>query len=372
MNFIRFFLSATLFCMCVSGRSHPESKKDVVFQLSTIGALAEGCYEGAMTCEQLKKKGDFGIGTFDALDGEMVVLDGEIHRVQADGKAYSVGGGAKTPFAVVTFFEPDNVASLDRPLDYERLRAYVASMLPTRNIFHAIKIHGAFRYVKTRSVPRQDRPYPRLSEVVKKQPTFELRDVKGTMIGFWVPAYMDGVNVPGYHFHFLTSDRKAGGHVLECQVSSAKVEVDYSSEFHMLLPSNADFYSLSLEKPKPAEIDAVENSAQDSARFAQAFEQAHASLERWHVIRDEHLTEAIASLDHEGEAIAPYLIQLCRTERYRPRGWPFWALTCGTLARVGGEKGREALQDLSSDKKASIHARDWAKKALEGKLSIGD
>lgn len=130
--------------------------------------------------------------------------------------------------------------------------------MPTKNIFYAIKIDGVFGYIKTRSVPRQDKPYPPLVEVVKNQPIFEFHNAEGTIAGFRCPDYVKGVNVPGYHLHFITDDKKAGGRLLECQMQNVRVGIDYTSEFFMTLPGHSEFYKVDLTKEKEKELKKVE------------------------------------------------------------------------------------------------------------------
>jgi acetolactate decarboxylase len=62
--------------------------------------------------------------------------------------------------------------------------------------------------------------------------------VPGVMVGFFVPNFMGAVNPPGYHFHFLSGDRKAGGHLLDCEMKKVKIEIDYISNFSMFLPED--------------------------------------------------------------------------------------------------------------------------------------
>jgi len=215
-------------------------------------------YDGEITYEELKQHGDFGIGTFNGLDGEMIGLEGKFYQIKADGIAYPVDSLLKAPFAVVTFFEPDKSVLLNQGLDYNQLTQYLDNLLPTKNIFYAVKIEGVFRYIKTRSAPKQNQPYPPLVEVVKNQPTFEFHDVEGTIVGFRCPVYMEGINVPGYHLHFITGDKKAGGHLLECQIKNAKIELDYTSEFYMALLESSEFYEVDLAKEKQTELEKVE------------------------------------------------------------------------------------------------------------------
>ena len=209
---------------------------DTLFQISTINALLNGDYHGAMTFGELKRYGDFGIGTFDGLDGEMIGLEGRFYQIKSDGVAYPVPYSMTTPFAVVTVFDDDKTVSVQAGMDYEGLQRYLDTLIPDANIFYAVKIVGTFNDIKVRSVPKQKEPYPPLVEAVREQTTFEFRDSKGAIVGFRCPESVKGINVPGYHFHFITQDRKAGGHLLSCQIRQATIIVDYTSEFHMVLP----------------------------------------------------------------------------------------------------------------------------------------
>ncbi|MDH5768374.1 MAG: acetolactate decarboxylase [Nitrospirota bacterium] len=247
-----------ILCVSLFGCSHLREDREVLFQTSTINALFEGVYDGDITFKELKNHGDFGIGTFNELDGEMIGLENKFYQIKADGEVYPVDEGMKTPFAVVTFFESDKTVLIDKSVDCRQMEQYIDNLLPTRNIFYAVKIEGDFTYIKTRSVPRQNKPYPRLIEAVKNQPTFEFHNVKGTIGGFWLPDYMKGINVPGYHFHFITDDRKAGGHLLDCKVKEVRIEIDYTPLFYMILPGNDEFYKTDLKEEKQKELEKVE------------------------------------------------------------------------------------------------------------------
>jgi len=239
--------------------TNPVAQRETLFQVSTLDALINGVYDGVMTIGGLKEYGDFGIGTFAALDGEMAVLDGVVYQIKADGVAYTVADAIETPFAAVTFFDTDLEDTIPGGLDYQQVQSFLDGFLPTGNIFYAIKIEGTFSYMKTRSVPAQVKPYPKLTEVTANQPTFEFHNVAGTIVGFYCPPYVDGVNVSGYHLHFLTEDKSAGGHILDFTVERASVQVAYTSEFLMRLPdSSSAFYSLDLTQDTSSEVEAVE------------------------------------------------------------------------------------------------------------------
>jgi acetolactate decarboxylase len=130
--------------------------------------------------------------------------------------------------------------------------------MPTENIFYAVKVEGTFQYMKVRSVPKQERPYPKLVDVVKEQAIYEYSDIEGTVVGFWCPEYAKGVNVPGYHFHFISKDGTVGGHILDCVLDKTMAEIDYTNEFDMVLPSTDDFYHYNLGLDKKKELEKVE------------------------------------------------------------------------------------------------------------------
>ena len=258
MRVWRRLLLVALLAIVICGCSHSPPKRDTLFQVSITDALLAGAYDGDITFKELGKHGDFGLGTFQSLDGEMVELDGSFYQVKTDGVAYPVDNAMTTPFAEVTFFEADRSERLDKCENYAQLEQHLDALLPTENIFYAIKVDGVFDYVKARSVPKQDKPYPPLAEAIKDQSVFEFNDVGGTIVGFRCPEYVDGTNVPGYHFHFITEDRQAGGHLLECRLQNVTVQIDYTSRFYMVLPESNDFYQTDLSQDnqgKPEEVE---------------------------------------------------------------------------------------------------------------------
>jgi acetolactate decarboxylase len=211
--------------------------------------LSQGIYEGDTSFDELKKHGNFGIGTFNDLDGEMVALNGQFYQVKADGHVYLVEAGwLQTPFSVVTFFDPETALSIDREMPYETIIKFLGDHQGSKNIFYAIKIHGDFRYIKVRSVPPQKKPYPALAEAIKNQKIFEYRDIRGTIIGFWCPAYAENVNVAGYHFHFISDDKEKGGHLLDAVMSNGVAEISQMKQWVVTLPGTKDFLKTNISQ----------------------------------------------------------------------------------------------------------------------------
>lgn len=222
-------------CSVKTTEKELSQERDTLYQVSTINSLLLGNYDGTQSISELKEKGDIGIGTFDALDGELVMLDGEVYKVKASGEVEKVEDTTTTPFAGVTFFEQDTAESLVDIESYDALKTELDKLIDNKDLFYVFRIDATFNYVKTRSVPKQDKPYPMLSEVTPNQPTFEYSNVKGTLVGVWCPDYVGGINVSGYHLHFISEDRTKGGHLLEVSFDEGKAEADITDGFQMEL-----------------------------------------------------------------------------------------------------------------------------------------
>ena len=251
-------ITILLVAVLLTGCANKNEDREIIFQVSTIDALLAGIYDQQLLYEDLMTHGDMGLGTFTDLDGEMIGVNGEFYQIKVDGLAYPVEGSMGTPFAVVTFFDPDIRTFLSAALNYEQLQQFIDELLPTENIFYAVTIEGTFDYLKVRSVPRQSKPYPSLSEAIKDQAIFEYHDVTGTVAGFRTPAYMSGLNVPGYHFHFLSEDKKYGGHILECEIQSGTITADETNGFEMWLPDIDSFYRMELSGDSTGTLDKIE------------------------------------------------------------------------------------------------------------------
>lgn len=240
---------------------HAEREPHVLFQASTIGALLEGAYDGNFSFSELAEHGDLGLGTLNGLDGEMIALDGRFYRADVDGVVGEVGGAEQTPFAVVTRFEPTVDEQVEGPLEHEVLLARLDELIPTGAASCAIRLEGHFDLVRARSVPRQSPPYRPLTEVVAGQHVFELRDVAGTMLGFRFPDYVEGIEVSGYHLHFISEDRARGGHVLGSRAAGdLRVRLDPSSDLHVELPPGIELSDPGLAADTHDAVEKVEHS----------------------------------------------------------------------------------------------------------------
>ncbi|MFN3232061.1 MAG: acetolactate decarboxylase [Alphaproteobacteria bacterium] len=234
-------------------------QNDTVFQYSTLNALLNGLYDGEMTIGEVAQYGDMGLGTIHGIDGELIALDGAFYSAHGDGSVTRLTDDVKTPFAVVATFNPDKQAALDVGLNYQALQDVTDKLIRAPNHFQAIRIDGVFRTLKLRSEPKQKPPYRPLADVLKnEQVVFDYEKIAGTMIGFRMPAFIAGLNVPGYHFHFVSEDRTKGGHVLELEVASGTILIDELHRFEMALPGTDSFQAVNLGGTRESEVNAVE------------------------------------------------------------------------------------------------------------------
>lgn len=238
---------------------HAEREPHVLFQASTIGALLDGAFDGDLSFAELAEHGDLGLGTLNRLDGEMIALDGEFFRADVDGGVHPVPPEEKTPFAVVTRFEPSVEEHLVGSRSHEDLLARIDELVPADASSCAVRLDGRWELVRARSVPAQAPPYRPLTEVVADQHVFELRGLEGTMLGFRFPTWVEGIEVAGYHLHFISADRTRGGHVLDSRSGDLRLRIDPSDDLHVELPPAVELSDPDLAAATHAAIARVEN-----------------------------------------------------------------------------------------------------------------
>ena len=224
-----------------------------LFQVSTSGALVQGVYERAVSSNLLLNYGDFGLGTFENLDGEMVVLDGAIYQVRSDGKVTKIEKDVGTPFAVVTHFVADQDQMIENASSFKDLAKICDRYRDSDNLFYAFRIDGHFGQVHTRAM-RETREGLPLAKAAAIQPEFEFTGVDGTLVGIWAPQFSSTLNIAGYHFHFLSEDRSKGGHLLECSGKHLRMRVERLNDFHLSLPESEEFLRADLTKDTSTDL----------------------------------------------------------------------------------------------------------------------
>lgn len=226
-----------------------------LFQVSTSGALVRGVYQRVVSVGVLKLKGDFGLGTFDDLDGEMVVLDGKVFQAKADGTVLEAPDSVGAPFAVVTRFVADARGAIPRAENLAQIVSQCDRYRESDNLFFAFRIDGHFDHIHTRAMPATDRP---LAQAAAVQSEFRFNQVEGTLVGIWSPTFSSAFSVPGYHFHFLSVDRTKSGHLLDCSGRDLRMQMEKLTDFHISLPESEEFLKADLAKDPSAELSSAE------------------------------------------------------------------------------------------------------------------
>jgi len=220
---------------------HHTQEKNTLFQVATISSLTQGVYNGNYSYKKLMQQGNFGLGTFLDLNGEMVAIDGHFYQIEANGKLKTVKPEQIVPFAEVTYFKPSIYNTLANLPNYNTLGTKLIQLFPNKNIPYAIRIDGKFKVLKLRSLRKQSKPYPNLVQASENQAIFNLKDVKGTIVGFWFPEYWGSIAVPGFHLHFVTTDHTTGGHVLEIDVDEGQLSMAPLYQVKVYLPNTSSF-----------------------------------------------------------------------------------------------------------------------------------
>ena len=247
---------AAMLCSCGTTKTEPR-----IIQVAIIDTLLGGMYDGSVTVGQLKSWGNLGIGTMHQLDGEMLVVDGVVYQVKYDGSVNRPADSETIPFATVVNFVPDKRIRLKNIRSFKDFEKQVPQYIANRNVPVAVRFTGKFSFMHTRSVERQKKPYRPLIEASKNQAEFKFKNISGNMVGFLFPKYVKGMNVPGWHLHFVDKDRRCGGHILDFSLLDGELEICEIYDFRAIFPAGSDHLAkLDLNKDRGQELKKVESS----------------------------------------------------------------------------------------------------------------
>lgn len=228
-----------------------------LYMSSPINALLEGFYSDEVTIARLREKGDFGIGTFNQLDGELIALGGRFLQLDLEGNAQQVDEAQKTPFATVCHFTPMMSEAFTTPLAHVDFLAQLQSILPSENMFYAIHGEGHFREVRTRSLPRTENYRP-LAEATDQQKVRQFTEVDGHLVGFYTPSFVPSVSVPGFHFHFIDRDFAHGGHLLSCVPERLGIQLQILYSMELTLPKTLDYLTAAFTRDARKDLEKAE------------------------------------------------------------------------------------------------------------------
>lgn len=233
-----------------------------IFQTSLIASLAQGVYEDEMTLAELLGHGSFGIGTFNGLDGEMVILGGTCYRLRGDGSVSVPDLSERTPYAVVTNFVPgirQEVGGAGGALSRREFSEVIDALVPSSNYMYALRVTGHFAWASARTVVKQERPYRPMVEATDGEEIVRREDFEGTVAGFRTPLYEQGISVAGCHAHVIDDERTWGGHLVDFELTRGVVELCLGTDFRLRLPLTEEFGAADLSEDMSEEIRRVEH-----------------------------------------------------------------------------------------------------------------
>ncbi|MBC9912168.1 acetolactate decarboxylase [Chitinophaga varians] len=242
----------------------PDTLHHSLFTAGVGSALIGGLYDGFYPYTALKQHGDFGLGAPDKLDGEIMIYQGKIYQTQHTGKTFPVDDKQLTPFCMVHFFHADKKIVLHQTLDKTALFHYLDSILTNVNGMYAVHISGKFSYIKTRAFPPvQEHEHTPLAAMLDKQQFFEFKQVQGDLIGYRLPYFMDNTNISGYHFHYLSAQKDAGGHIIDLRTDDITIEIDTLDSYTIKVPVTNDFNHFDFKKNREEDIKSVERGGKN-------------------------------------------------------------------------------------------------------------
>lgn len=259
--YISIFITCLIAISAISANNEFLSQDDAIHQVSLMQSFMHGEYDGVISVEELKQYGDTGLGTFEGVNGEMIVLDGEVYQAAADGSINVMKDEEKIPFTTVTHFDSDEKIPEISANNFDDLTAQLDKEVEKygTNNMYVVKIKGYFPEITVRSVVKQEKPYKEFTEVAKvDQKVFNYTNQTGTIIAVYFPEYMNELNMHGWHLHFLNDAKDKGGHVLGLTMEKGSGEIDTIQEFDMILPKSDSFAKMNFSENMTEKINSVE------------------------------------------------------------------------------------------------------------------
>lgn len=203
-----------------------------MYQVNSIKLLLAGGYDGTVSVGNLRTHGDTGLGCFDKANGEMIVLHDTVYQCTYDSVAGTKGGikvevasGSQlVPFADVAWMKSSQslgtypggtMADFEKWLNarVDTTKTYVCTMT------------GTLSELLVRTELGQVQPYKAFAQVLETdERRFDERDIAGTLVVLYAPYSQSDECGSGWHFHFISSDRKIGGHALNFTAGSLQCE----------------------------------------------------------------------------------------------------------------------------------------------------
>lgn len=237
-------------CQKEPAKKAEKADSDVFYHYSIWEAFVNKIYDGTLKASELKEKGDIGLGSYNALDGELIMLDGVLYEDLGDGHVIVVNDSTKIAYANAAFYNEDKSFILENTPSYDALRGQLNQQIGSKYFFYVFKNLGTFNKLKLGGAPKQEGPYTEgLDVLIPNRPKWNKENITGTKVGFFCPELIGQINVAGYHLHFVSDDKKAAGHVMEfIDASNLTGGFRKISKYQFDLPDTKEYEDVNLEK----------------------------------------------------------------------------------------------------------------------------
>ena len=232
------------------------------YQVSTLQALALGFSKSVITVGELLQHGNLGLGTFEDVDGEMIVLDGKCYRAQNNGEVVPTENERGVPFASICCFQSHRTETFEKMDTIEQIKEWLTLRIEEEfglNSMYAVRINGEFSRVDARSESGTKAHHVTLKDALSiTQEAFIFENIKGSLVCVYYPDYMDGINAAGWHMHFLSEDKRKGGHVFDISMTRGNASFCKITSLEIRIPDSPAFDTYALKCASKEEIQSVE------------------------------------------------------------------------------------------------------------------
>ena len=239
-----------------------------MFQVSTLHALVAGYTRSVITVQELESRGNVGLGTFEGVDGEMILLDGACYRARQDGSVVKPAPDTGVPFASAASVEGGTAFELGKVPNIDALKHELTCKVDEAyalNSMHVVTVSGVFDSVSARSESAYHADHITLKDMLATtQREFVFEKLDGTLVCVYHPDFMDGINAPGWHIHFLSEDRTRGGHVFNLSLVHGQAVMHKIDCIEIQLPATPAFDTYSLKETSQKEIAEVEQGGENA------------------------------------------------------------------------------------------------------------
>ncbi len=133
-------------------------------------------------------------------------------------------------------FEPDSEEEMACPAGPNQFIALLSTLTPSPNYCYAIRISGLFSSIRLTSLPGAVAAWDLPGTMIHRR-----EGLRGILMGFYFPSFLENVAWAGYRFHFLSDDHSIGGRLVDCEIEQLQVALRHVDECRLSVPKTADF-----------------------------------------------------------------------------------------------------------------------------------